>query len=38
MKKSQRLKLIVDFNTENEKKALEEMGVWKKKIQDVKAK
>ena len=36
MKKSQRLRLIVDLNEENEKKALEEMGVWQKKIQDVK--
>ncbi len=37
MKRSQRLKLIVDLNAENEKKALEEMGSWQKKIQDVKA-
>jgi len=37
MKKSQRLQVIVDLNAENEKKALEEMGVWQRKKNDVQA-
>ncbi len=35
MKKSQRLQVIVGLNAEHEKKALEEMGKWQRKKNDV---